>query len=77
MMSRKLTIMLDDEAYEGLHHAAGNRDVSQLIQDIVRPHVLGRGLDDGYRAMAADRVREAEAREWCDGLAHDMTNEAR
>jgi hypothetical protein len=26
-------------------------------------------LDDGYRAMAADTAREAEARQWCNALA--------
>ena len=27
-----------------------------------------RGLDQGYKAMAADKDREAEAREWLSGI---------
>jgi len=29
------------------------------------------GLLDRYREMAADTEREAEARQWCEGLIHD------
>ena len=32
-------------------------------------------LDDGYRAMAADKEREAEALEWCNALAGDIKDE--
>lgn len=28
-------------------------------------------LDDGYKAMAADKDREAEAMEWCNALTGD------
>jgi len=28
-------------------------------------------LEAGYREMAADREREAEAEEWCEGLIED------
>lgn len=34
-------------------------------------------LDDGYRAMATDTQREAEAMEWCNALAGDMADAAR
>jgi hypothetical protein len=34
-------------------------------------------LDEGYRAMAADREREAEAIEWCNALIGDVADEAR
>lgn len=34
-------------------------------------------LDDGYKAMAADKVREAEAVEWSDALPGDVTDAAR
>ena len=30
-------------------------------------------LLNGYRRMAADREREADAQEWCEGLIHDAT----
>jgi len=28
-------------------------------------------LDEGYKMMAADEVREKEAMEWCEGLTGD------
>ncbi len=76
-MHRKMTITLDEAVYDGLYRTVGKRRMSQFIEDLVRPHVLGSSLDDGYRAMAADASREAEAQEWCNGLAGDMANEAR
>ena len=50
----------------------GRRRMSQFIEDLLRPHVLDTSLDAGYQAMAADREREVEAKEWCDALAKDM-----
>ncbi len=35
------------------------------IEGLLRPHVLDTALDDGYKAMAADQEREAEAEAWC------------
>ena len=49
--------------------------MSQFIENLVRPYVLDTVLDDGYRAMAADTKREAEATEWCEALAKDMYHE--
>jgi len=49
--------------------------MSQFIENLVRPHVLDTTLDDGYRAMAANKDREAEALEWCNTLAGDIALE--
>ncbi|OBS31204.1 addiction module antitoxin [Tepidimonas fonticaldi] len=76
-MHRKMTITLDEAVYEGLCRRVGRRKMSQFIEDLLRPHVLDTALDEGYRAMAADKAREAEAMEWCNGIAADMTDEAR
>jgi hypothetical protein len=76
-MHKRMTITLDETVYEGLYRMIGRRRMSQFIEDLVRPHVLGSSLDDGYRAMAADTVRETEAQEWCNALAGDMADEAR
>jgi len=35
------------------------------------------GLLDGYRAMAQDRAREAEAQEWSEGLISDAIDQER
>jgi predicted CopG family antitoxin len=76
-MQKKMTISLDDAVYEGLYRTIGRRRMSQFIEDLLRPHVLDSSLDAGYKAMAADRERESEAKEWCDALAKDMINETR
>lgn len=76
-MHRKMTITLDEVVYEGLYRTVGKRRMSQFIEDLVRPHVVDTTLDDGYRAMAADAAREAEAQEWCNALAGDMADAAR
>jgi predicted CopG family antitoxin len=76
-MHKRMTITLDEDVYDGLYRTVGKRQMSQFIEDLLRPHVLDTALDDGYRAMAADAVREAEAQEWCNALAKDMGRETR
>lgn len=76
-MHKRMTITLDEDVYEGLYRTIGKRRMSQFIEDLVRPHVLDSSLDEGYKAMNADKAREAEAKEWCNALANDMANEAR
>ena len=76
-MHKKMTITLDEEVYEGLWRTIGKRKMSQFIEDLLRPHVLGKSLDDEYKAMAQDQARETEAMEWTNALAKDMSNEAR
>lgn len=76
-MHKRMTITLDEKVYEGLYRTVGRQHISQFIEDLVRPHVLDADLDDGYRAMAADKAREAEALEWSNALAADIADEAR
>lgn len=76
-MLKRMTITLDEAVYEGLCKTIGKNSISKFIEDLLRPHVLDSDLDEGYRAMAADHEREAEALEWCNALAGDMADEAR
>lgn len=77
-MHRKMTITIDEAVYAGLHKVIGRGNISQFLEGLARPHVLKEdSLDAGYQAMAADKVREAEASEWCDTLIKDVANEAR
>lgn len=39
--------------------------------------LLDATLDEGYKAMAADQTREAEAEEWCNALARDLSPPAK
>lgn len=71
-MHKRMTITLDEAVYEGLYRTVGKRRMSQFIEDLVRPHVMESSLDEGYRAMADDEDREAEAKEWADAFAADM-----
>jgi hypothetical protein len=72
-----MTITLDESVYEGLYRTVGKRRMSQFIEDLLRPHVVGTSLDDGYGAMAADKTREAEAAEWRNVLAGNMADAVR
>lgn len=76
-MQRKLTITVDEAVYEGLARIVGRGRISRFIEDLVRPHVLGEHIEEGYRAMAADADRERDAVEWINGLAGDMVRETR
>jgi predicted CopG family antitoxin len=76
-MQKKLTITVDEEVYEGLYKVIGRRHISQFIEDLVRPHVIGPELEAGYLAMAADEAREAEALEWSEATSGDVADVAR
>ena len=76
-MHKKLTISVDEVVYDGLNRIIGRGRISQFIEDLVRPHVLGAAIEDGYRAMAADEARERNAVEWIDALSQDMARETR
>ena len=76
-MHRRMTITLDEVVYDGLYRTIGKRRMSQFIEDLLRPHVLDTALEEGYRSMAADAEREADAQAWSNALAMDMANETR
>lgn len=76
-MSKKLTITIDDEVYEGLYRRVGARRIGRFLESLARPHVIDRELETAYADMAADEVREAEAKEWVENLAADVADEPR
>ena len=76
-MHKRMTITLDEDVYDGLYRLVGKRRISQFVSDILRPHVSDTSLDGGYRDMAADDEREAEASEWLTALANDGADAAR
>ena len=73
-MTKKLTITVSDEVYDGLHRRIGRRKISRFIDELARRHVIEKpeafqgSLADAYRAMAADDVAEGEANTWIEGL---------
>ena len=76
-MQKKLTITLDERVYQGLHTVVGRRKISQFIEGLVRPHVIGQELDLAYRDMAREESREAEALEWSEATVGDVDDETR
>jgi predicted CopG family antitoxin len=76
-MSKKLTITVDDEVYEGLYKRVGRRKISRFLESLARPHVVDADLEAAYRDMASDESRESDAEEWSEGLIGDVADEPR
>lgn len=76
-MQKKLTITLDEHVYEGLHAVIGQGNISRFIESLVRPYVTGNHLEEGYRQMAQDEAREAQALEWVEATFGDVADEPR
>jgi hypothetical protein len=76
-VQKKLTITLDERVYDGLHAVIGRRRISGFIEKLVRPHVIRKDLEEAYKEMAKDEVREAEALDWAEGTIGDVADEAR
>jgi predicted CopG family antitoxin len=77
MSQRKLTITVDDDVYAGLQRVIGRRRISRFLNALARPYVTQPGMEDAYRAMAADEERERDATEWSEGLIADVADEPR
>ena len=71
-MAKKLTILIDDAVYEGLHKVVGRGGISKFIEDLARPHVAQGDLSAQYREAARDARREGDARAWTEGLARGV-----
>jgi predicted CopG family antitoxin len=70
-MIKKLTITVDEDVYSGLYKVIGRRKISHFIEDLVRPHVMKKGLDAAYKQMSQDQARESEALDWSEGALGD------
>lgn len=61
-MQKKLTLTIDEQVYNGLHTVIGARKISRFIEDLVRPHVVRKGLREAYKEMSDEEfLRGAEA----------------
>ena len=76
-MQKKLTITVDERVYEGLRTVVGRRRISQFIESLVRPYVIGQDLEVAYQQMARDEARESEALEWTEATLGDVAHETR
>jgi hypothetical protein len=71
-MQKKLTITLDERVDNGLHHVVGRRRIGRFIESPVRLHGLGQDREAGYRKMARDESREAEAMAWAEATPEEV-----
>ena len=71
-MTRKLTITVSEEVYEGLHRTVGRRQISQFLEKLARPHVLSENIEAAYQDLAADQEREREALVWSEAVIGDV-----
>ncbi len=76
-MQKKLTITVDERVYDGLRNVVGRGRISQFIESLVRPYVLGKDLEIAYQQMAQEEAREAEALEWAEATLGDVADETR
>jgi predicted CopG family antitoxin len=76
-MQKKLTITVDEKVYEGLQKIIGRGRISRFIEDLVKPYLLDQDLEAAYQQMAQDEAREAEALEWSEATARDVSDEPR
>jgi hypothetical protein len=74
-MVKKLTITVDEDVYDGLRAKVGARRISRFLNDLAKPLVSDAALLEDYRAMAADREREAEASTWVEDLIGDAVDD--
>ena len=76
-MQKKLTITVSEEIYRGLHRTIGRGRISRFLEDLARPHVVGRKLEAAYREMSREERREAEALEWAEGTLSEVQDDPR
>jgi predicted CopG family antitoxin len=62
-MTKKLTITVSDEVYEGLHRRIGRRKMSRFIDDLARKHVIDRQRADYWLTASKPELRRAYAEE--------------
>ena len=70
-MRKKLTITIDQQVYDNLNRVVGPENIGPFIENLLRCHVLDSDIEDGYREMARNEAREAEAHQWSEGLLGD------
>jgi predicted CopG family antitoxin len=86
-MTKKLTISVSDEVYEGLHRHVGRRRISRCLNDLAKRHVLDPRSGDywssasdeelarGYAEAAKDEAAEREATEWIEALVGETLDD--
>ena len=74
-MRRELTIMVAEEVRGPPSGLSVPARIGRFIEDLVKPHVVKRNLESGYRAMGRDEEGEGEAVEWAEAVIGDVADE--
>jgi predicted CopG family antitoxin len=75
-VTKKLTITVSDEVYEGLHRHVGRRKISRFMDSLARERLQPRSLAEEYAEAAQDEEAEREAREWIEaGVGETLDDE--
>lgn len=75
--TKKLTISVSADFYDGLVRSAGPRKIGAFIEKHLGALVASKtNLKAGYEAMAADTQREKEAQEWLQISGETLNHEA-
>ena len=69
----------DDSVYNGLIAMVGRGNISNFVENLIRPIILknntDKDIEQGYKLMAQDEEREKEAKDWINGCISDVGNE--
>jgi hypothetical protein len=81
-MLRELTITIEKTLYNTLMPMVEKQTIGNLLNEFVQTRFSARTytqteLEEGYKAMAADKEYESEAMEWCNGLMSWIDDETR
>jgi hypothetical protein len=60
-MQKELTINLSDETYQGLMNLVGEKNASQFIESVLRPHVSESNGDRIFKILSPHLVNPADA----------------
>lgn len=68
---RKLTLLLDDDVYEGLHRTAGKGRIGHFVSEKVRPYLVTKkeGPADGF-GMLRHLARKLTPQQEADAAKH-------
>ena len=69
-MRRKLTLSIDEQIYKDLHLLLPNRKISSFVEESIRERIKKMRREDpieeGFKMMGKDVIREKEAELWCE-----------
>ena len=59
-MAKRLTIVVSDEVYDGLHRRVGRGRIGRFLDDLARPHVTApQPGDPGWEEQVGEQYRSA------------------